>query len=177
MNSQDLYQRVESAIQESGCPTTESGRVSLVKVIDRVYPIIADYVKEKKVVFGIEFQSLAKMFAYSYAENVILNILKQYTLERGSEYGVHVTTLGEGLERNFGKFNKTSVLQNRTGKRYSKFEFKGGPKYNRRSILFYSSEAELDDYLRRSATRETMTEYRGRMRRKRIAVINCNFER
>lgn len=173
MNQQDLYQRVESAIQEAGYPTksSESGHASLKEVIDRVFPIVADYVKEKIVVFGIEFQDLGYMFANAYAYRSLPHLLKPYALERGPTEGVYITTLGEALKKNFGRFDRTTTLQNQTRKVYHK-RGASGNKYKRGSLIFYSSEKELNRYLRTNARRKTEN-----IKGKEVIVIQCNFER
>ena len=159
----DLYQKVEAALADGD----QKNIPILREVLDRVFPIFAGYVKEKGVVLGREVQGLEGLFRKPIPS--IPAALQNYTFGRSKEHEIDCTNLYIALQSKFGRFDRIDYSQNLTGKHYRRGRV--GHKYSGKSLIFYSSEKELNKYLVEHVTRANR-EIRGRS----LIVLNCNLE-
>ena len=165
MTSSDLYQRVEQSLRES-YPPSSGNRPPVRKAVPLFFPVFADYVREKGAVLGRQTEDLEDLFKKPVY--VVASALAAYTLRKGKDYGVYLTSVDAALERAFGRFGKIAYSENLTGKigRHGRAIHK----HSRNSRIFYSSEEALKTYIRAHVTRTTET-----IRGINLVVLNCNF--
>ena len=143
----NLRQRIIDALESRSSKLEDWPRPTIEDFSDIVYPIFADFVRWKGVVFSSEVnKSIGRVFGNEYP----IAPLVKLTAELGEEYDVRTTTLREALKANFGEYDRVSYSTNTANVTLS-------------AVIFYDSPQRLQAYLK------------DRVKPKTQIVLDCSF--